>query len=51
MIMEAEEFTVIESIFVRHRNALLMRGQITSVYTDYYLHLMEHSVHPPAELD
>ena len=49
--MEAEEFTVIESIFVRHRNALLLRGQFTPVYTDYYLHLMEHSVHPPAELD
>ena len=49
--MEAEEFTVIESIFVRHRNALLLRGQFTPVYTDYYLHLMEHSVHPPVELD
>ena len=49
--MEAEEFTVIESIFVRHRNALLLRGQFTPVYTNYYLHLMQHSVHPPVELD
>ncbi len=48
---EPEEFTKIESIFVRHRNALLLRGQFTSIYTDYYLHLMQHSIRPPAELD
>ncbi|RYD18148.1 MAG: disulfide bond chaperone [Verrucomicrobiaceae bacterium] len=47
----SEEFTKIESIFVRHRNALLLRGQFTPVYTDYYLHLMQHSIRPPAELD
>jgi molecular chaperone Hsp33 len=47
----AEEFTTIESIFVRHRNALLIRGQFTSIYTDYYLHLMQHGIRPPAELD
>lgn len=46
-----EEFTVIESIFVRHRNALLLRGQFTPIYTDYYLHLMQHAIRPPAELD
>ncbi len=46
-----EDFTTIESIFVRHRNALLLRGQFTSIYTDYYLHLMQHSVRPPLELD
>lgn len=46
-----EEFTKIESIFVRHRNALLLRGQFTPIYTDYYLHLMQHSIRPPAELD
>lgn len=46
-----EEFTTIESIFVRHRNALLVRGQFTSIYTDHYLHLMQHGVRPPAELD
>ena len=46
-----EEFTKIESIFVRHRNALLLRGQFTPIYTDYYLHLMQHSVRPPGELD
>ncbi len=47
----AEEFTTIESIFVRHRNALLLRGQFTPIYTDYYLHLMQHGIRPPAELD
>lgn len=46
-----EEFTKIESIFVRHRNALLVRGQFTPIYTDYYLHLMQHGLRPPGELD
>jgi molecular chaperone Hsp33 len=46
-----EEFTPIESIFVRHRNALLVRGHFPSIYTDYYLHLMQHSIRPPSELD
>ena len=36
-----EEYTKIESIFVRHRNALVLRGQFTPIYTDYYLHLMQ----------
>ena len=46
-----EEFTTLESIFVRHRNALLVRGQFTPIYTDYYLHLMQHGIRPPVELD
>ena len=46
-----EDFTTVESIFVRHRNALLLRGQFTPLYTDYYLHLMQHAVRPPGELD
>jgi molecular chaperone Hsp33 len=46
-----EEFTKIESIFVRHRNALMVRGQFTSIYTDHYLHLMEHGLRYPGELD
>ncbi len=50
--MEAsEDYTKIESVFVRHRNALLLRGQFTPLYTDYYLHLMEQEVRHPAELD
>jgi molecular chaperone Hsp33 len=47
----SEEFTTIDSIFVRHRNALVLRGQFTPIYTDYYLHLMQHGIRPPAELD
>jgi molecular chaperone Hsp33 len=47
----AEDFTKIESIFVRHRNALVIRGQFTPIYTDYYLHLMQHGIRHPAELD
>lgn len=50
-MQDVSEFTTIESIFVRHRNALLVRGQFTPIYTDYYLHLMQHSIRPPAELD
>lgn len=46
-----EEFTKIESIFVRHRNALVLRGQFTPIYTDYYLHLMQHGIRHPGELD
>ena len=38
--MQPEDFTKIESIFVRHRNCLLLRGQFTDIYTDHYLHLM-----------
>lgn len=47
----AEDFTTVESIFIRHRNALMLRGQFTPIYTDYYLHLMQHGVRPPGELD
>jgi len=46
-----EEFTTIQSIFVRHRNALLVRGQFTPLYVDYYLHLMQHGIRHPMELD
>ena len=46
-----EEFTRIESVFVRKRNALVLRGRFAPVYTDYYLHLMQHGIRHPAELD
>ncbi|GAA5495020.1 33 kDa chaperonin [Rubritalea halochordaticola] len=50
--MEAvEEFTKIESIFVRHRNALLVRGQFTPIFTDYYLHLMDLKLRHKEDLD
>lgn len=46
-----QEFTTVESIFVRERNALLLRGQFTPIYTDYYLHLMQHGLRHSEELD
>jgi molecular chaperone Hsp33 len=46
-----EEFTRIESIYIRHRNALLVRGQFTPIYTDYYLHLMQHGIRHQPDLD
>lgn len=46
-----EEFTTVESVFVRGRNALLLRGQFTPIYTDYYLHLMQHRIRHAPELD
>lgn len=46
-----EEFTKIESIFVRRRNVLMLRGHFPGIYTDYYLHLMQHSLKYPQALD
>jgi len=46
-----EEFTTVESVFVRHRNALLLRGRFTPVFTDYYLHLMQHGIRHALDLD
>ena len=46
-----EDFTTIESVFVRHRNALLLRGHFTQLYVDYYLHLMQHGIRHAVELD
>lgn len=46
-----EEFTDVESIFVRRRNVLMVRGEFPPVYTDYYLHLMQHSLRYPSQLD
>lgn len=46
-----EEFVKIESVFVRHRNTLMIKGCFTSIYTDYYLHLMQHALRHTEELD
>jgi molecular chaperone Hsp33 len=46
-----EEYTKVESIFVRHRNALVLRAKFAPIYTDYYLHLMQHGIRHPQELD
>jgi molecular chaperone Hsp33 len=46
-----EDFTVVESIFVRHRNCLLLRAQFTPIFTGYYIHLMEHKLRYAPDLD
>jgi molecular chaperone Hsp33 len=46
-----EEFTKVESIFIRKRNALMVRGQFTPIFTDYYLHLMENKLRHKQQLD
>lgn len=41
----------IRCYFVRKRNCLLVRGRFSSLYMDYYLHLMQHSIKHPERLD
>lgn len=45
------DFSVIESVFIRHRNCLLLRGEFTPIYTDYYLHLMQHGLRNAPTID
>lgn len=45
------EFTTVESIFVRHRNCLMVRADFTPVFTDYYLHLLDIKERHPENLD
>lgn len=47
----APDRTRVESIFVRHRNVLLVRANFTDIFTDYYLHLADHKLKYAAELD
>ena len=46
-----EDFTKVESIFVRHRNCLLLRAQFTPIFTDYYIHLLESKQRYDNDLD
>ena len=46
-----EEFIKIESIFVRHRNCLMLKGKFAPIFTDYYLNLMQHGIKSVAEVD
>jgi molecular chaperone Hsp33 len=39
-----EEFTKVESIFVRGRNCLLLQADFSPIFVDYYLHLMQHNM-------
>ena len=45
------EFTKVESIFVRHRNCMLVRADLSPVFTDYYLHLLDIGQRHPENLD
>lgn len=47
---EAEPIEI-RCYFVRERNALLVRGQFSELYTDYYLHLMQHKIRHEKERD
>ena len=46
-----EEFTKVESIFIRGRNCLLVQADFAPVYTDYYVHLMDIKERHPEKLD
>ncbi len=46
-----EEFTKFESIFVRHRNVLMVQADLSPIFTDYYVHLMEQKIKYSPELD
>lgn len=46
-----DDRTAVESIFVRERNVLLLRAQFSPIYTDHYLHLMQHGLRYPEALD
>ncbi len=41
----------VRSYFVRERNALLVRADFTAIYTDFYLHLMQHGIRLDPEQD
>ena len=47
----AQEDTIVQSIFVRRRNVLMLRGHFPALYTDYYLHLMQHGLRYRESLD
>ncbi len=46
-----DEAIEVRCYFVRERNALLVRASFTPIYTDYYLHLMEHKIRYEGEQD
>ncbi|MGJ8723688.1 MAG: Hsp33 family molecular chaperone HslO [Roseibacillus sp.] len=47
----ASDRTRVESIFIRHRNTLMVRANFTDIFMDHYLHLADHDLKYPAELD
>ena len=43
--------TRVESIFIRHRNTLMVRANFTDIFTDHYLHLGDQKLKYPPNLD
>jgi len=43
--------TVVTMDYVRHRNALLVRSDLSPLFTDYYLHLADHKLHYTPQQD
>lgn len=43
------EYAMVQSIFVRQKNCLLLRADFSPLFVGYYLHLMQHALHPPQE--
>jgi len=41
----------VQCLFVRHRNALLVRAAFEPLYVDHYLHLMQHGIRIDPRLD
>lgn len=48
---EAASPLELKCYFVRHRNALLVRGDFSGFFMDYYLHLLEIGAKHPPQLD
>ncbi len=51
MTQGVQEYTKVESIFIRHRNVLLLKAEFTPIFTDHYIHLMSNKVRHPEKLD
>ncbi len=47
----APDRTRVESIFIRHRNTLMVRANFTDIFTDHYLHLSDQKLRYAPDLD
>ncbi len=43
------EYTVVQSFYVRHRNCLLLQAEFSPLFVGFYLHQMQHDLHPSPE--
>lgn len=43
------EYTVVRSFYVRHRNCLLLQAEFSPLFVGFYLHQMQHDLHPSPE--